>query len=122
MINFLGVKYHSLYILLQIALGTLIGAFYCLRYMETGSLLELFILHFFNNFFSSFISIRDNFKVVEPVTILSILTTVVLYTIVIRSTWNKLQQNPPKSAVFIWLNYFIDEQVQKFIDYKHGQK
>ena len=55
LMNLLGVKYQPLYISLQVGLGVLLGVFYSLRFVLSGTLWQSVVMHAVNNFYSSFV-------------------------------------------------------------------
>ena len=66
LINIFANHYSSIYVILQVGLGILIGLFYSSRYLLSVSLFEPFLFHSFNNLFSSFISLKSQFDFTDP--------------------------------------------------------
>lgn len=66
LLNFFGSRYPPPYISLQIALGSMIGLFYSVRFLGSGTIWEPIWLHVFNNVCSSFLPLSTNMDVTDP--------------------------------------------------------
>jgi membrane protease YdiL (CAAX protease family) len=64
--NLLGVRYQPLYIALQVGLGILLGAFYSLRFVLSGTLWQSIVMHATNNFYSSFVPLDLQLDLTNP--------------------------------------------------------
>lgn len=87
LLNLVGSDYSITYVLLQVALGFLVGNFYCLRLFVTHNVGECIFLHMMNNFFSSFVPINQGLDLNDPIILLTLSVTVAMYvTLTYRTT------------------------------------
>lgn len=98
LLNLFGSKYSPSYIALQVGLGTLIGFFYGLRFLATGSLCETLLLHMVNNLTSSFVPARTEFNLADPMIAFPLLQTVMVYSAATYFTFQSLQHQTSSSS------------------------
>jgi membrane protease YdiL (CAAX protease family) len=66
-LNLLGSRYTRTYVMLQIVLACLIGAFYCMRFVRSEhTMFEAVCLHVINNLFSSALPVEANLDLSSP--------------------------------------------------------
>lgn len=89
-LNMLGVRYQSVYIMLQVALGIELGLFYALEYARTESIYPTIIMHMTNNLYSSFISVDQELDLTDPLIAIPLAQTAIVYGVLIWISIRKL--------------------------------
>jgi len=80
------------YVLLQIFFGYLVGAFYGMQFIRTGSIFESSVLHALNNVFASFLPLSMAFDPRDLVSVWRLFSTVVVHLLLIASAATHLHK------------------------------
>jgi len=94
LLNLFSPNVSTLYVLLQFVSAVIVGVFYCLRFLVTGTLWESIVLHFINNATSSFLPTGPDFDFSNPKIGLPMTCTLMLYSIMAYFSLEQLKKHP----------------------------
>jgi len=100
MLNLFNPSISKLYVTLQVLCSIVVGVFYCLRFLVTGTLWESILLHTVNNITSSFLPQGGEFDVVNPKIGLPMTCTLMLYAIMAYQSYQQLRKHPTWGECF----------------------
>jgi len=96
LLNLFGARYTKTYIILQVLLGMTIGCFYALRFVQSeDGLIETVLLHMINNAFSSALPVDQELDLKDPLVLIPLLMTFIVYGSLAYREYIKLRSQPP---------------------------
>ena len=100
LLNFFGSRFSASYILLQVAMGGLIGCFYSLRFLHS-SIAEPIFLHAVNNLCSSFLPLHADMDLRDPLLLFPFVQALVVYGIFVYKDGKRLLEGPPSPFAMV---------------------
>jgi membrane protease YdiL (CAAX protease family) len=99
MLNLVSKKFSTVYIVMQVSLGFLIGMTYSFRFVLNSSIREGVILHIMNNLFSSFLPVEMHISLSDPLILLPLLQTIVVYSLINYRLYNTLMSTKSQFSI-----------------------
>jgi len=93
LVNLFNPHISKMYVILQVLVAVVVGIFYCLRFLVTGTLWESILLHMANNITSSFLPQNEDFDMVNPKIGLPMTCTLMLYAIMAYQSLQQLKKH-----------------------------